>query len=229
MSGGTSISDDDRAQAAEYVLGLLDAPIARAFEDRMQSEPALREAVAQWAEDFAGLTDAIPPVAPDAHVWTGVTDRLFGAPEKPSFWARIGVKQIMLGAAAAAAIAFAVIDSGFLRPEVAPEFRAEIAGEAQVAFRAEYDSDSGQLTLIRTGQAASEGRSHEIWLIADGNAPVSVMVWPDGKSSETLLLTAPLAAALPRAILAVSDEPQGGSPTGAPTGAVLATGQVQPI
>ena len=36
-------------------------------------------------------------------------------------------------------------------------------------------------------------------------------------------------ASLAGGVLAISDEPDGGSPTGLPTGAVLATGQVLPL
>ena len=38
-----------------------------------------------------------------------------------------------------------------------------------------------------------------------------------------------LRAALEGAVLAISDEPTGGSPTGAPTGDVLALGEITPL
>ena len=52
--------EDDRALAAEYVLGLLDPPEARAVEARLAADPALRAHVAAWSEDLAALALAAP-------------------------------------------------------------------------------------------------------------------------------------------------------------------------
>ena len=230
MSSDGEISEEDRASAAEYVLGLLDAPMERVFEDRMASEPALRGQVVTWTEDFVTLTDPMPEVAPPARIWRAIQADLFGAPERRSLWSRIGLGRAAVGALAAAAVAFVVVQSGLLAPELSPEYRAEVvAADNSVQFRAEYDSDTGGLHLIRVAGAAAPGRSLELWLIAGGNAPVSVMVWPNDAEEEVILLPAPMAASFPGAVLAISDEPEGGSPTGAPTGAVLATGEVQEI
>lgn len=230
MSGEGIISEEDRAQAAEYVLSLLDPPIEAAFEARLSEEPALRAQVVDWTEDFVTLTDGIPEVAPPGAIWPRIQAQLFGVEERPSFWQRIGLAPALFGALALAAAAFVVVRTDLLQPQAQPEFRAEVAAEdASVRFRAEYDADTGGLHLVREAGTAAPGRSFELWLIAGGNAPVSVMVWPNEAQEERILLSAPLAASLPGAVLAISDEPEGGSPTGAPTGAVLATGEVQPI
>ena len=135
-----------------------------------------------------------------------------------------------MGAAAAALIAFAVMQAGLLSPGATPEYRAEVAAADQsLLFTAEFDNESGSLSLTRVAGQAAPGRSLEIWLIAGDEAPVSVMVWPSDTETEEIVLPAPIAAALPGGTFAISDEPEGGSPTGAPTGDVLATGQVVPI
>jgi anti-sigma-K factor RskA len=64
-----------------------------------------------------------------------------------------------------------------------------------------------------------------LWLIAGGNAPVSLGVLPDS-GIVALAFPVDLKDQLRGATLAISDEPDGGSPTGQPTGAVLATGVV---
>jgi len=208
----------------------MDPPFARAFEARLAADPALRDEVAGWEADFAALTDDIAPEAPPHGVWHAITRELFGDAERRSLWARIGVGQALIGAALAAAIAFAVMQAGLLGPGGQPEYRASVAAEDQsLQFTAEYDTDSGNLYLTRVAGDAAPGRSLELWLIAGDAAPVSVMVWPSGAEREEILLPAPMAAALPGATLAISDEPEGGSPTGAPTGPVLATGEVVPI
>ena len=73
---------------------------------------------------------------------------------------------------------------------------------------------------------ARPGRTLELWLIKAGAAqPVSLGVLT---AEETSRFTLPeqLASGFAQAVLAISDEPAGGSPTGLPTGAVLATGKI---
>ena len=68
-----------------------------------------------------------------------------------------------------------------------------------------------------------------MWLIADGaGAPVSLGVLPAAQFAE-LAIPADQIAALAGATLAISDEPLGGSPTGQPTGAILAVGKVNTL
>lgn len=59
-----------------------------------------------------------------------------------------------------------------------------------------------------------QGRSTELWLIPPGHKPVDVGLLPAGQQA-VMHLPADLVAQLgPKAVLAVSVEPQGGSPTG---------------
>jgi hypothetical protein len=70
------------------------------------------------------------------------------------------------------------------------------------------------------------GRSTQLWLIPAGRAPISVGVFaPD--TTNVLPLSPELLTQLgPAAALAVSIEPLGGSPTGQPTGPVVAKGAI---
>lgn len=230
MSDADTIGDgDDRILAAEYVLGLLSAADRRRVEERLGGDTALRAEVAQWEESFAALTDPIPEVAPPDSLWRGISAALDApanaAPKRRGF----GILGYALGGVLAAGLAWVVINSGVMTP-AAPEYQARIAAEDNaILFAAAYDVDTGQLDLRRQAGAAAAGRSLEFWLIAPNEAPVSVMVWPAGAQAETVQLPADLAAKLPGAVLAISDEPEGGSPTGQPTGAVLALGPVQAI
>lgn len=229
MSTPADMDDDDRVFAAEYVLGLMDADAVRAFEARMSGDPMLRAQVVAWAEDFSAMTDEIPEETPPPGVFTAIASQLFGPAEadEPSLWQRLGLGWIIPGAVAAAALAFFVVNAGLLTPDFAPEYVAEVTAEdASVHFTASYDADTGNLHLVRHAGEAAPGRSLEFWLIAGDSAPVSVMVWPTGSQEEEIILPAPVAAALPGGTLAISDEPEGGSPSGAPTGTVLAHGQI---
>lgn len=74
------------------------------------------------------------------------------------------------------------------------------------------------LTITRTaGTAAAEGHVHQLWLLAPDAAPVSLGLLAEG----------PLSVAYPMPprgwSLAVSIEPTGGNPVGAPGGPILLT------
>ncbi|TNE40885.1 MAG: anti-sigma factor, partial [Alphaproteobacteria bacterium] len=80
----------------------------------------------------------------------------------------------------------------------------------------------------RVKGAPARGRSFELWLIEGGNAPVSLGLVPD-KARGNVKVPAALQHKFANAVLAISDEPEGGSPTGKATGPVLALGQLSAI
>ena len=68
-----------------------------------------------------------------------------------------------------------------------------------------------------------KGACFQLWLIPEGAAPIPLAVLPEEGGIDVVLSDA-LAALASNGTFAISDEPPGGSPTGAPTGSVLATG-----
>lgn len=216
---------DDRAQAGEYVLGLLAPEEARAFERRLASEPELASLVALWQEELALLADEVEPVAPPRQLKRAIDERVFGPSEQPS--RPFGWLRLTLGATALAVAS--LVAALFLVSEPSPDYRAQIVAEdASLIVAAAYFEGTGYLELQRKAGRAGDGRSLELWLIEGGNAPVSLGVMPETEHS-ILKLDAAMRARLKGAVLAVSDEPEGGSPTGAPTGAVLAVGKISGV
>lgn len=222
--------DDDDLLAAEYVLHLLDPAEEAAFAARLPREPALAEAVAAWSARFAGLDAEVVELAPRAAVKAGLERRLFGKPEPTPFWQRAGLWQgISLASAAVAAFFAFQTMQPVEEPARAPLFVSEITAEDQsLRLLAVYDSAAGEVRLTRTAGAAAEGRVLQLWAIAGEAAPVSLGVLPDAAATAVDLPEA-LRTDVAGLVLAVSDEPPGGSPTGAPTGAVLAVGQVSEL
>ena len=217
--------EDDQAMAAEYALGLLTPPEARAFEARMIREPVLRANYVIWAEDLARMTDSIAPVTPPPSVRKAIETRLF-AGEKQGFLQWLGLIPALIGGLIAAALVYFVTSFGLLNTPVGPRLNAEIAAADQsLVILAAFDPTTDTLNLQRTSGVAVSGRVLELWLIAGDNPPVSLGVLPDAVSTD-LPLSADIIAALEGGTLAISDEPPGGSPTGQPTGAVLAVGVV---
>jgi anti-sigma-K factor RskA len=213
----------DTVLAAEYALGLMDAAEARAFAARLDAEPALRRLVAEWEEGFAPLADAVPPVAPPARLKSRIEAAIAPAPvlaPRRRSWGWLG------GMLAAGAVAVAVLLVLPVRHvTLPPSFTAAIAatdGSLQLAAALSGD----RLRVERLAGVAPQGRVLELWLIAEGaTAPVSLGVLPEAGVAD-LTVPAALTAAFAGGVLAVSDEPPGGSPTGAPTGTVLATGAI---
>jgi len=226
---GDAFEGGDAALAAEYALGLLPAAEARAFEARLAVEPALVAELALWQGRLAELAEAeIAPVIPPARVKRDLEDRLFGPPERVGLWRSLGFWRAVAGLALAATVALAVLLAQRpAPPSFAPGLIAQIRGEGAEAPRvlAALDPLQSRLALDLSRAAAAPGRVLELWLIPPGAAPVSLGVLPE---VERAVLPVPpaLLPAFRGGVLAISDEPPGGSPTGAPTGAVLATGEI---
>lgn len=220
-------SQDDIALAGEYALHLLDAQSRATFETRLADAPALQALVREWDESFVSWSDEISDVTPRPQVKSAIDARLFGAETSKFSWRAVfGTRVAYLGFAAVAALAIFVGPMVF-NPASGPQYVAEIAGEDRaLVVVAAFDPTLAELSITRTSGAAASGRSLELWLIAEGaDAPVSLGVMP---STEIATLSVPeeLRALMAGGTLAISDEPLGGSPTGAPTGAVLAAGQI---
>ena len=220
---------DDRALAGEYVLGLMSETDSAAFEARLAEEAELRALVQAWAEDLVRLTDDVDPVEPPRHLQAQIEQRLFGAPERASVLQRLRL-WLFGGLVVAGLAAFVIFGTDVLQrgPQMPgdPAYVAQIEAEDQsLVLQAAYDAEAGQLHILRDAGAARPGRALELWLIEGGNAPVSLGVLSD-EPHTVLTVATPLQDVLDGAVLAVSDEPPGGSPTGAPTGDVLGVGEV---
>ncbi len=224
---------DDGILAAEYVLRLLPQREETAFEERLAREPGLMDYVSFWATRLSGLNDEVPEVAPPSRTRRRLMHRLFGSVERGTFWQRAGLWQALSLASVALAVFLGV--QVLRTPETVlpgaggPLLISEIAAEDQsLRVLAVYDPDADRLSVSRTAGQAAAGRALELWAIAEGAAPVSLGVLPDDPRA-TLTLPADLVPLVASLTLAISDEPPGGSPTGAPTGDVLAVGQVREL
>jgi anti-sigma-K factor RskA len=224
--------EDDDVLAAEYALGVLRGDERTSFEQRLVDDPALRARLRHWDEHFTGFANEIAEVAPPATLRTRLEERLFGNAQpqaKPGFWNNLALWR---GLAVASLAGLVAVGAYSLRPVTEPAggaLVAQVAGETNaVTLAAYYDEARGELRLNRVGGDAAQGRSFELWLIAGQDAPVSLGVLPQDKATRVTVPQS-LRAKFRDGVLAISDEPTGGSPTGAPTGAVLATGKLTVI
>jgi anti-sigma-K factor RskA len=221
MTDHLTPDEEDDALAAEYVLGVQDAADRAAVEARLRRDLAFAARVAAWERRLGGLNTGFAEVpAPD--LLPAIETRLFGkaaAPPPRAWW-----RQWWLGAGLAGVLALVAVLMLPAPPPPQPEAPvvATLAAKGQdLVYAARYDAEAGELIVTRTGgPAAARDRVHELWLIEGQNAPVSLGLI---ETAELRLARAALPAG---AVLAVSLEPAGGSPTGQPTGPVLVTGAV---
>ena len=108
-----------------------------------------------------------------------------------------------------------------------PQLIAQLGAPAATALLAVYEDQGGNL-IVRPAVVDAKDRDAELWIIPKGGKPVSLGVIARDRPTRVALGTRrPLFAR--DAILAVSLEPIGGSPTGQPTGPVVAQGIISNI
>jgi anti-sigma-K factor RskA len=222
--------DDIDALAGEYVLGTLDADERRAAEARLSSDAGFRAAVAGWLSRLQPLADTATPIEPPDGTLERVLARIDlaqGVPAANVIELRRSVRRwrmttAIVGAAAAALAAFILVDLA-VPPAEQSEFVAVLTSEgAAPKFVATVDVARGTLSIRRVGEAAPADKSYELWAIEPGQAPKSMGLVEEASLSRTLEQSpADLT-------LAISLEPTGGSPTGAPTGPVVFSGALVP-
>ena len=238
MSGPDEFSPRDEAdlRAAEIALGLLGGAERREAERRLRTDADFAQAVGRWDIRFAPLLSGVAPVAPPPLVWEGIERDLArmtrAVPARmpdarrglvPAFWRTFALGSSALLAASLAGLVVLSI------PEPAPQpLTASIVGEgagAMPLYTAVVYPGATGATLIPVSTAAAPGHSHELWMIAPGDAPRSLGVLKPG----TLRIEIAPDLLAKGGVLAISLEPIGGSPTGQPTGPVVAKGELHRI
>ena len=223
--------DGDDVIAAEYVLGVLPAEERREVARRIETDAAFARLVARWQERFDPLNDAFEPVSAPHYIKAQVDHRLFGT-EAPAFEAPIWTNIIFWRGLAFAALALAVIGFGrdLIPHAPPPRLVASMAAEgSNIRSMAVFDDRTKQLKVTVVSGDAPQDRSLELWLIAPSEAPVSLGLIKSPQVTEFSLPQAIAAKLRNGTTLAISVEPLGGSPTGSPTGAVVAEGTVREI
>lgn len=222
--------------AAEYALGTLRGRARARLRRWLRDDAALERAVAEWEARLSPLAQAVRPVRAPARVWSEIEARLGGAgsaqPRASGWWDRVAFWRpfgILASGAMAALLAVVVLLPAGKPPPVEPMPAAYIAVLSDpktqrpvlVATAARHDA---RLSVRALDPAILvSGRSLELWAVPRQGGPRSLGLLEAERA--TLKLTGNADRALGDIpLLAVSLEPRGGSPTGAPTGPVLYSG-----
>ena len=227
----------DGILVAEYVLGLLDAGNHQAVAARIAADPALRREARLWRARFAQMDAGFEEIRPPAHVLDAIEQRMFGAPagKAAGWWNSLLVWRSLAGGALAVAV-IAVGLNLFRAPPVvdattfAAQFVAALREEgSEVSLVALYDARTASVHLVALSGASVPERDFELWAIEGQSAPVAVgLVNVEGSTDVTLPATLPVRVG-EGTVFAVTLEPKGGSPSGSPTGPIVARGAATPI
>ncbi|MGB3243828.1 MAG: anti-sigma factor [Sulfitobacter sp.] len=221
-------AEDDDFLAVEYVLGLSDSEALEECIRRLRSDSAFAARVAGWQERCVAMTDDIAPVAPRKKVKQAILAELFPKKSVPLLdrlwvWKGFTIASLVL----AGYVAFPT-----LRPSdpVLPDtvYATQLRGDSALEVLAVLDPAGGEIALRRLVGEAPDGRVLELWAILPDQAPISLGVIPQGEAVRVALPEA-LGAVATQITLAITDEPPGGAPNGAPTGSVMAAGAVSEL
>lgn len=229
--------------AAEHALGLLTGDELAHARTLFAEEAEFRAEVGRWQGRLAPLLDEIAPAAPPERLWQSIEARIGAASAGGNvvqLRRRVTMWQGMTAAATALAASLALVL--VVRPaDVQPPIVQDRPAPAPlVAMLGGEDSDARLLATWNPGEnrlvvaaadalAIDPDRTRELWVIPADGTPRSLGTLR-GTAREQIAPGAAIASYLRQgATLAVSVEPAGGSPTGLPTGPVVATGQLQSV
>lgn len=221
-----TLPEDEALLAAELALRLLEGDDEREASRRLARDPAFAELVAGWQERLIPMTEDIAPVRPARRVKKRLMKRLFPGARVP-LSERLWVWKGLAVAALVLAGYLGVQQLGLDQPDrPAALFATQLSGDAiPLQVLAVLDTGSGDLALNRIAGTPATGRAFEVWAILPDAAPVSLGLLQEAQNLR-VSLPQDLIARAGEITLAISDEPAGGSPTGAPTGDVLAAAAV---
>ena len=227
MSDETAQLPEDDLLAAELALGVLAGAERAAAESRAAREPSFSAMVASWQERLAPWAAEISEVPAPPHIWERIAATLPAEKQNSGWWHSLAFWRglsLATGALAAACIG-ALIYLGNAPPTLSP-LTASIDGEGRRHFVATVDMTTHNVAVMPASYSPDATREPELWLIpADGKPRPLGMLRAD--RAVIIKMPADLAAlTVGNAVLAVSLEPPGGSPTGQPTGPVIATGKL---
>jgi anti-sigma-K factor RskA len=213
------------------VLVVMSAEERRIFERRLAREPALAREVEFWEQRLGVLASEVKPVEPPPQAWVRIEAALTasGSTAPPAgiwqnlrFWRWAAIVSTAIATACLAALAYL---------ELAPTPRQTLIAKldvssGQAGFIAAIDPGRTGLIIVPASVANVNQRVLELWLIASGDQPRSLGLLEPDRPARISLPPGLVQRIAADATLAVSLEPPGGSPTGLPTGPVIASGKL---
>lgn len=224
--------------AAELALGLLEGDERAVAMRRVLADADFAGDVEWWRGQFAALFDLWPEIAAPAHLATRIQASIDADPVASAAVVPIARRgfpwpalAIVTSALAACLLLILLIAPGPSAPvsQPVPAPRATTLMVATldanaVPVAAVFDPAAGSLRIAAPPGIPAD-RVAQLWVIGGDHVPHALGLL--GRTATTLAPPLSDRARIERgATLAISVEPVGGSPTGLPTGPVIATGTV---
>lgn len=220
------------ALAAEYVLGTQSRRVRDRLARLISEDQELADRVTWWETHLDGIGDTVSPVPVPPWLWRRIENAV-NPPEKPAtgWWSNALVWRWSTAMAGALALLLALLPAPVQRPDA-----LSVEGGVVLVLT---DEDSRTAWLVSRRSAdepiraqplalpvLTEEQAYELWLLPPDGAPMSVGLLADDQQTELTLDQQLNALMQPGIGMAVSLEPPGGSPTGAPTGPVVFSGSI---
>lgn len=229
---------DRETLAGEYVLGLLDGAETAAFERRMMDDAGLDAAVARWRTRLAPIDATAQSVEPSAEFWRRIERGLDGVPaprRAVASWPATGIRiaqwwnnlWLWRGAAFAGVAVAVLLAIGLVvaldRARRQPVMVAVLLTDTNIAAAVVNTFADGRVELLPLQDIdVPQGRALEIWTLWDRAAgPRSVGLIDRPRAVPLRMDNLPLGA---DQLFEITVEPEAGSPTGRPTGPIVAKG-----
>ncbi|HWL68300.1 MAG TPA: anti-sigma factor [Geminicoccus sp.] len=241
MTPDDNPTDELDLDAAEFVLGTLPPVEQMRFEMRLRNDRLAQGRVVWWQRRLAPLLGLIEPVEPPAALLERIERSIQrqGRPSRGkvfvplhrriwnslSLWRGLAFGSALLAAAFAGLLVVRPLPQGPGAAYIA--ILDDTSGNPMWLVSA--DPAAGAVSIDPVGQMSDGDRVPELWLIPAGSpVPVSLGVLDPDARMAMELPAEHMAGIGGGAMLAVSLEPTGGSPTGRPTGPVVQQGRIVP-
>jgi anti-sigma-K factor RskA len=241
-------------QAWEFRLGVLNQMVG-SVEPRPLVWDNIRRAIGHGEQAPLVLPEAPPPIAPAEANDNVVAAPLRPAAEGSNViqlnsrirrWRNVASFASAIAAALLVMVGLQVYQPDALPDSIRPKPRTQVvevktpppaaaaqyvallqSGGGAPAFILTVDAATKNFTVRKVGAQPEAGRSYELWIVSDKlQRPRSLGVIGRNDFTARPVLSGYDADLVNQATYAVSIEPEGGSPSGAPTGPVVFTGKL---
>lgn len=229
--------DDMEGLAAEYVLGTLSRAERLAVAERAEKEATLAAAISAWERRLGPLIEVVAPVAPPANLYNkiraqiGLSAHVISLKSREQVLTRRGNRwrgAAVAMSALAASLVGVVGWQELQRRQMPTQYVAVLqTGQSQPAFLLTVDTKTQMFVICAVAAPRKPERSYEVWAVYDkAEKPKSLGVFAEGDMVVKAMAKGSEHDLFMDATFAVSLEPEGGSPTGSPTGPVLFSGKL---
>lgn len=223
------MNEERRLDAAEYVLGTLDTDARVALEYTMQTDRELAREVYSWQDRLLPLVNRVAPAEPSNQLWPRIAQQLPARTIAPRWWQKLVLWQGLSAAALLLSVGLALQLARTPDPAEVRYVAILQTPAQQVAWVVEsVDDETLRLRPVGKLPVVAAGRAWQFWTKPlNADRPTSLGLVP--ANGELRVARSALPALGAQQLFEVTLEPQDGSPTGRPTGPILAVGRMAAV